>query len=224
MHPVALAFATASALALTAVGSHAAIIFISYNDSDGGTPSPLNNNSGKAVAFTMPTPLQPTDTASYQLNSLTFRFSGSVTNTQIVVKLYSNDGSNTPGTELTAFSSDTFTLTTTAGSYTFVPAGSVTLLAGLKYWATVSSTEPSGGAALSWRTSTAQPASYSDVGVTPGGQIFGTGSDPSTWPSSSGVINTVTVDATALPVPEPAAALLLAGGAMTAAVKRRRMR
>ena len=221
---LSLLLATAATLTFTAT-SRAAVIFSTYNGNDAGTSSPLNNNSGKAIGFTLPNPLQPADTGSYQFDGVSLRLSGTAASTSLVVKLFSNDGSNTPGTELGALTSTTFTLTSTAATYTFTPSAALTLTAGTTYWIAVQSTEPENtGASLNWHTSNPQPSSYSSVGVATAGQIFGSGSNPSTWTQTSGVRNSLTIDATPLPIPEPAAPILTGAGLVSMAMLRRRSR
>jgi len=216
--------ATAATLTFTAT-SQAAVIFSTYNNIDGGTSSPLNSNSGKAVGFTMPAPLQPAETGSYELNSVSLRLSGTAPSSSVVVKLFSNDGTNSPGTDLGALTSTTFTLTSTVGTYTFTPSATLTLTAGTTYWIAVQTTElENTGASLNWHTSSTLPPSYSSVGVTPAGQIFGPGSNPSSWTQTSGVRNSLTIDATPLPIPEPAAPILTGAGLVSMAMLRRRSR
>ena len=112
-----------------------------------------------------------------------------------------------------------------AGTYTFTPSAALTLTAGTTYWIAVQSTEPENtGASLNWHTSNPQPSSYSSVGVATAGQIFGSGSNPSTWTQTSGVRNSLTIDATPLPIPEPAAPILTGAGLVSMAMLRRRNR
>ncbi|GAT34585.1 PEP-CTERM protein-sorting domain-containing protein [Terrimicrobium sacchariphilum] len=188
----------------------AAVIFSTYNNNDSGTASPIHNTSGKGLAFNMPSPLQPGDTTSYTLDSISLRLSGSILSSQIVLSLYTNDGSNTPGTLISSFTpTSAFTLTSTAASYTFTTSSAVTLTAGTTYWVTMYSTS-SNTSGLSWKTSSPQPSLYSTVGVSLFGTIFGTTTNPANWTNtSSTVYNSLTVNATAVPEPGIAALSML---------------
>jgi len=200
------------------VPAHAAVIYNTYNGNDDGTASNIHSGNGKALAFTMPATLLPGGTTSYDLNSVQMRFSGSASSTDMTVSLYSNDGSNTPGTLLgTLTPSSSFTLTGSVATYTF-NATSLTLSASTTYWVAMTASVASG---IYWHTSSPLPSPLSSVGVTDGGGVYGGGS-PDTWTSTSGVRNSLTVNATA--VPEPGTCVLFATGALCVILRSRKAR
>ena len=221
MHKRSLTFLALIGLTIISISQNAssAVIFSTYNNNDSGTASPIHNASGKGIAFTMPATLQPGGTTSYTLDSVSLRLSGSILSSQIVLSLYTNDGSNTPGTLISSFPATPFTLTSTVTSYTFTTSSAVTLAAGTTYWVTMYTTS-SNTNGLSWKTSSPQPSSYSTVGVSLSGTIFGSNTSPSSWTNtSSTVYNSLTVNATA--VPEPTAVALAILGIAGLAVHRR---
>lgn len=210
----------------TALASlNASVIYDTYGGNYSGPTSNIHTGNGKGVAFTMPNPLQPAPgTTSYTLDSIQLHLSGtSAGNSDITLSLYTNDGSNTPGTLIGGFTaSSSFTLTPTTGVYTFNPSTSITLSASTTYWVTLQSSVVGGsGPLVYWHTSTPQPpASPSTVGVTNFGAVFGSGS-PDTWTSTSSNFNAMTVNATA--VPEPGAVMLIAIGATFTLLRRRNL-
>lgn len=197
-----------SALALFgAPATNAAVIFSTYGGNASGTTSTgIRTNNGKAMSFAMPNPLQPGGTTSYTLDSVELLLSGNSASSVIQLSLYTNDGSNTPGTLITSFTpASSFTLTSTATLYTFNPGSSITLDANTTYWVTLSSTNGTGNTTgVNWNTSSPLPSPLSSVGVGFGTNpaIFGTNTTPSSWTSTSSVNNAFIVNATA--VPEPA--------------------
>lgn len=213
---------TAAALAFAGlVSAPAAVIYSTYNSNDSGTASGLHTGSGKAVAFEMPATLLPGGTTHYTLDSIAVRLSSSagVTSTDVKMSLYTNDGSNTPGSLIESLSaSSSFTLTSSVGTYTFLSSGSTTLSASTRYWIVMEGTNVSPDIYY-WHSSDPLPSPLSSVGVTNGGAVYGSGS-PSGWTSTSGVSNAVTVNATA--VPEPAACLLFVVGATAVLLRRRK--
>jgi hypothetical protein len=217
-----LPFLLALLLALFPLGNaQGIVIFNSFNNNEAGATSTIHNASGKAVAFLMPGSLQPAGTTSYTLDSVGLRLSGNSASSAIVLSLYSNDGGNTPNTLITSFTAaSAFSLTGTAATYTFTPTTTVNLVAGARYWVTINTTHSSMGGTLAWHTSSPQPASYSTVGVTTGGAVFGSDSNPGGWTTTSPNVNGLIVNATA--VPEPSALALVLGVSLLVPRRRRR--
>lgn len=199
------------------------LIFSSYNGNGSGVSSSINSEgaiNSKAVAFTMPDPLLPSGTTDYLLDTIQVYLTGTATSDRVILGLYDNDGVNTPGALISSFTAaSSFTLNATVTAYTFLPNSSVLLEDGTTYWVALSAAPGVSSFGISWRTSSPQPSSYSSVGVTYGGNVFGASTNPSVLASVGSSINAMSINATV--VPEPSTLALVAAGSFLVMFRRR---
>lgn len=199
--------------------AHAAVIF----DTNSGTyassaSTTFLNQFGKAVAF-------QTGSTAYSLDSLSLFLNGdgsAVSNSTLTVVLYSNDGSNTPGSALATLGTVGGTTASSAAEFVFTPGAAITLQANTIYWVSVRRASVDTGS-IGWVTSSTvqTPPSPVEVGYSYAGfnpvlvQISNPGgasvSDPATWTSRSSVYNALEISGTAVPEPGAALAILVSG-------------
>jgi hypothetical protein len=167
-------------------------------------------------------------TSSYNLTSVDLYLSNYTVaaGSSLVLSIYSNNGSNNPGTDLydlttnlTATASGTPTLTTFSGT------GSFTLTAGTKYWLDLYSTTPSNDitSTVTWvgaRDSVGNQINPSGSGATDLGQLrsVGGGNPPTGTPSTSDLRTAFELNGTPSAVPEPASLFMVVTGGLGAVI------
>ncbi len=190
---------------LSACPLSAATIITTYDDTQqDGSQLNIGGNTGKALAFTM-----PSDGLSYQLDNIELRLfiPSDISLTDISVSLWSNGAGNSPDTELLNFTNPTFTSGTTA-TFSFTPDSSYTLDSSTSYWLTL---ENFGTEVVHWRASSSGTYFDSPIGATSGAGantgFYGFGA-PSTWANTSSLLNSYTVNASVVPEPSTYAGML----------------
>ncbi|WP_206108153.1 choice-of-anchor R domain-containing protein [Paludisphaera soli] len=163
----------------------------------------------KALAFTMPDQDYTLDSVVLRLRLDTF---GRPLTTPILQLLDDSGGPDVPGsTVLATFS--TPTLVGGINDFTFTPTSPFTLSAGRRYWLALSSAADFNTSGLDWLASN-PPVTPTGVATLSGNRFTPDGG--TTW-NASAVVNSFTINATAVAaVPEPASLAMLGLGALGA--------
>jgi hypothetical protein len=187
---------------------------------DAGTPSLLTDVRFKAVGFTTPAGLP------YNIDSVTVRLNNYTAADNPFVGFYtdaggepSNDTGNPTVGLVGSWLTDAAPNAGTAGNFTFVPAGTITLAANTTYWLVVGG--EAAGTSFNWLNSNPSVAPTSTEGTTFVGYrgMVPNDPDPPVW-AVSAFFNPMEIQAT--PVPEPQHYALAAGlGLMGFGVLRR---
>jgi hypothetical protein len=178
---------------------------------DGASDSGFGNSSGKGIAFTLGN-AAAFGTTGYNLDSIVVKLKtvGTVpAPTDYRFALYTNDGTNTPGTLIISFTSVTLPINTTA-NYTFTPVSAFVLQPSTTYW--IAATSNQAPDAVYWQFGGAAPTTFAaGISVPAIVSYFGPG-DPGTWgpPSTSGNYTDIQINATAIPE-SPSLAVAAAG-------------
>jgi hypothetical protein len=170
-----------------------------------------------------------TMTQNYKLTSVDLvlsNFTAATGGGSLTLSIYSNNGSNNPGTDLSDVS--TSVTGTTSGTPTlasFTLASSLLLSAGTTYWLNLSSS--AGGPTVLWAgafSSSFNQINPSGIGATDLGQLrsVGSGSPPTGTPSTSELRTSFELNGSA--VPEPGSIVLIGvGSGLLLLVGRRRV-
>lgn len=178
----------------------------------GGTPPTGESYSGKSIGFTMGAEAYTVTTLTLRLDNIT-GVSDSPT-----VRIYTNNGSNAPGTFVGGFTNPTNYFGGTETNYVFTASSAFVLNPSASYFIVVQQLNTSGPDYIfQWQNGepTVAPTGVASNPIA----RFGSGLSPTTHTNTSGQFNWFQLEGNV--VPEPSSALLGAVGALVLMRRRR---